>query len=43
MHAMECSGEGLCVPGAIEGLFIYALKGAVPMHRLSIIERLMDI
>lgn len=43
VHTMECSGEGLCVLGAVEGLFVYALKGAVPMCCLLIIERLMDI
>jgi hypothetical protein len=43
VHAVECGGEGLCVPSTIEGLFVYALKGAVPMCFLSIIERLMDI
>jgi short-subunit dehydrogenase len=29
VRAVERGGEAICVPGAMEGLFIYALKGAV--------------
>jgi short-subunit dehydrogenase len=43
VRAVERGGEGVCVPGTIEGLFVYALKGAVLVYCLSMIVRLMDV
>jgi len=34
VNAVERGGEGLCVPDAMEGLLIYALKGAVVSYFL---------
>jgi NAD(P)-dependent dehydrogenase (short-subunit alcohol dehydrogenase family) len=35
VRAVERGGEAVCVPGTMEGLLIYALKGAVSFHNYT--------